>query len=258
MANGTTSERQTALRASATRTSATRAWVRAIGLVLLIVLIGAIGTYAHAGWYAHGIFHDRPAKAAGPERPAIVMLSGDMGDRIGMTPKVAARLHARGYAIVTVNSLSYFSPRRTAAEAAALVAGAMRRAMTLGRTDHVVLIGQSFGADMLHAGLAEFSDAARRPIRAVILVVPGHDIVFRASPVELAGWETPDALAWPTASRLTWAPVTCIRGAEERGSLCPELAMPNVRRIALPGGHRLEDDDAALAAAILHAIGEAR
>src|SRR3546814_6286913 len=34
---------------------------------LLIVLVGAIGTYAHAGWYAHGIFHDRPAAAAGPE-----------------------------------------------------------------------------------------------------------------------------------------------------------------------------------------------
>ena len=85
-----------------------------------------------------------------------------------------------------------------------------------------------------------------------------HDIVFRASPVELAGWEIPDALAWPTASRLSWAPVTCIRGAEERGSLCPELAMPNVHRVVLPGGHRLHGDDAALAAAILRAIGDAR
>ena len=74
-----------------------------------------------------------------------------------------------------------------------------------------ILIGQSFGADMLHAALAEFSESARRPIEAVVLVVPGHDIVFRASPVELAGLETPDALAWPTASRLSWVPVTCIR-----------------------------------------------
>lgn len=235
-----------------------KAWARAAALALLLALLGAGGTYIHAGWYAQSVFHARPAPAAGPDRPAIVMLSGDMGDRVGMTPKVAARLHARGYAVVTINSLAYFSPRRTSAEAAALVAEAMRRAMTLGKTGRVVLIGQSFGADMLHAGLAELPPAARAPIRAVVLVVPGHDIVFRASPVELAGWEIPDALAWPTASRLTWAPVTCIHGAEERGSLCPELAMPNVRRVVLPGGHQLHGDDRALAAAILRAIGDAR
>lgn len=240
MANGTTSKRRRAF--------------RAIGIALALALVGAGGYYLHAGWYRSFLFRDLPAAHADRARPAIVMLSGDMGDRVGMTPKVAARLHARGYAIVTVNSLSYFSPGRTATEAAALVAGAMHRAMTLGRTDHVVLIGQSFGADMLHAALAEFPDSARRPIKAVVLVVPGHDIVFRASPVELAGLETPDALAWPTASRLTWAPVTCIRGARERNSLCPELAMPNVRRIVLPGGHPLHGDDAALVAAILPAI----
>jgi len=225
-----------------------------IGLALFLALLGAGGYYLYTGWYRAFAFHEiRPAKID-PVRPAIVMLSGDMGDRVGMTPKIAERLHSRGYAIVTVNSLSYFSPGRTAPEAAALVAGAMHRAMALGRTDRIVLIGQSFGADMLHAALAEFSERARRPISAVVLVVPGHDIIFRASPIELAGFETPDALAWPTASRLTWAPVTCIRGAKEHNSLCPELSMPNVQRIVLPGGHPLRGDDAALAAAILPAI----
>ena len=38
-----------------------------------------------------------------------------------MTPKLSARLNARGYAVVTVNSLTYFSPRRTPQEVARLI-----------------------------------------------------------------------------------------------------------------------------------------
>lgn len=214
----------------------------------------ASAAYLHAGYYNGPLFHDMPATDAGPAKPAIVMLSGDMGNRVGMTPRVAARLGARGYAIVTVNSLTYFSPRRTPEETAELIKTAMVRAMKLGKTDHVVLIGQSFGADMLHAGLARFSAAARQPIRSVVLIVPGEDIIFRASPIELAGLETPDQRAYPTASRLRWVPVTCIHGADEAGSLCPELQLPNVRRITLPGGHKLNSDARALEAAILPAI----
>ncbi|OHD04879.1 MAG: hypothetical protein A2885_07850 [Sphingopyxis sp. RIFCSPHIGHO2_01_FULL_65_24] len=225
-------------------------WLFALFLTFAI----ASAAYLHAGYYNGPLFHDMPAADAGPAKPAIVMLSGDMGNRVGMTPRVAARLGARGYAIVTVNSLTYFSPRRTPEETAELIKTAMVRAMKLGKTDHVVLIGQSFGADMLHAGLARFSATARQPIRSVVLIVPGEDIIFRASPIELAGLETPDQRAYPTASRLRWVPVTCIHGADEAGSLCPELQLPNVRRITLPGGHKLNSDARALEAAILPAI----
>lgn len=225
-------------------------WLFALFLTLAI----ASAAYLHAGYYNGPLFHDMPTPDAGPGKPAIAMLSGDMGNRVGKTPKIAARLNARGYAVVTVNSLTYFSPRRTPAQAAGLIKTAMVRAMKLGKTDQVVLIGQSFGADMLHAGLAQFSAADRRPIRSVVLIVPGEDVIFRASPIELAGLETPDQRAYPTASRLRWAPVTCIHGIDEPDSLCPELQMPNVRRITLPGAHGLDSDYRAIEAAIMPAI----
>lgn len=224
-------------------------------LIAFILIFSIPATfYWHAGYHNGPVFFEMLDAPADPHKPAIVMLSGDMGNHIGMTPRLSARLSARGYAIVTVNSLTYFSRRRSKAETAMLLRAAMQRAMTLGATDHVVLIGQSFGADMLHAGLASFSDAERKPIQAVILVVPGEDIIFRASPIELAGMETPDQRAYPTASRLRWVPVVCIYGVEEADSLCPELQMPNGRRIALPGGHKLHSDAKAVEAAILPAI----
>ncbi|WP_447929927.1 AcvB/VirJ family lysyl-phosphatidylglycerol hydrolase [Sphingopyxis fribergensis] len=227
-------------------------------LALLIAFGIAGGIYLHAGYYNGPLFHDIPGANASSTKPALVMLSGDMGNRVGKTPRIAARLSAHGYAVVTVNSLTFFSPRRTPAQTAELIKAAMARAMKLGRTDHVVLIGQSFGADMLHAGLAQFSPAARAPIRSVVLVVPGDDIIFRASPIELAGLEIPDQRAYPTASRLRWVPVTCIYGVDETNSLCPELQMPNVRRISLPGGHGLDSDYSAIEAAILPAVRDAQ
>jgi len=222
--------------------------------VLLLAFALAAALYLYAGYYTGPLHRDLPVAHPDPAKPAIVILSGDMGNRLGMAPKIAARLNARGYAVVTVNSLTYFSPRRTPGEVTALIEATMTRAMRLGRTDRVVLIGQSFGADMIHAGLAEMPLAHRKPIRLVVLVVPGKDIVFRASPIELAGIETPDQHALRTASKLTWIPVICIRGADEDNSLCPELVMPNVWRIVLPGGHKLNSDDGALEAAILPAI----
>lgn len=222
--------------------------------VLMIVIALAAAIYLYAGYYNGPVYRDLPVAHPDSARPAIVVLSGDMGNHFGMAPKVAARLNGRGYPVVTVNSLTYFSSRRTPGEVTALIEEAMARAMRLGRTDRVALIGQSFGADMLHAGLAGLPPAQRRPIVAVALVVPGEDIVFRASPIELAGLEIPDQRALHTAALLTWVPVTCIRGAVEDNSLCPELAMPNVRQVVLPGGHKLKSDDHALEAAILPAI----
>lgn len=231
-----------------------RTWLFALLAALAVGAMGCAIIYRDAGYYNGPLFRDLPAAQPGPGRPAIVMLSGDLGDRIGMTPKISKRLNARGYAVVTVNTLTYFSSRRTASDAAWLIDAAMKRAMALGKTDHVVLIGQSFGADMLHAGLSQFGVADRKPIRSVVLVVPGEDIIFRASPIELVGAEIPDQRAYPTASQLTWVPVTCIWGADEDDSLCPELDRPGVRRVPLPGGHLLRFDDGALEAALLPAI----
>lgn len=222
--------------------------------VLLLAALLAAAFYLYAGYYTGPLYRDLPVAHPDSARPAVVILSGDMGNRVGMAPRIAARLNARGYAVVTVNSLTYFSPRRSPLQVAALIDDAMARAMRLGGTDRVVLIGQSFGADMLHAGLAALPPARRQPVKSVVLVVPGENIIFRASPIELAGLEVPDQRALDTAARLTWVPVTCIRGAEEDNSLCPELAMPNVWRIVLPGGHKLNSDDGALEAAILSAI----
>lgn len=211
----------------------------------LASLAGFAGWLGYIGYFGGPVFTKVPAAVARP-RVTAILLSGDMGFKVGMGPKIARRLAADGIPVLGVSSLTYFRHERTPAEVEALVSDSVRRALAFGHTDRLILIGQSFGADMLHVGLAKAPPALRARIGMVALVVPTDTVFYRASPSELFNWAEPDAWALPTARLLDWVPLVCVRGEEETDSLCPLLTQANARTIALPGGHPLHHDDAAL------------
>lgn len=228
-------------------------WLAAV-LAAVALVLGGLG---YLGYFGGPVFMLVPA--AGERRAAVphvaaVLLSGDAGFKVGMGPRIAARLAADGMPVVGVNSLTYFRTRRSPAENEALIDDAMHRALALPEIDTVVLIGQSFGADMLQAGLPRLPEAARRHVLLVALIVPGDTVDFRASPDELLNFEKADVPALPTARQLTWVPTLCIHGESESGSLCPLLRQPNVSRVTLPGGHMLNRDVDAVYAVLLRAI----
>lgn len=231
------------------------------GLASLAVIVALlIGFMGYIGYFGGVVFVPVPAtgRPAPAERGLVaVLLSGDMGFKIGMGPQVAARLAADGIPVIGINSLAYYRVRRSPAENEALIAEATRRALALPGARGVVLIGQSFGADMLQAGLPALPRELRDKVALVALIVPLDTIEYRASPAELFNLAPPDAPALSTARRLDWVPVLCVHGEEETDSLCPLLTMPNVRRVALPGGHPMRHDDHLVHAVLKQAIGAA-
>ena len=220
-------------------------WLYRSLLALLIAAIAAAGFMGWLGYFGGPLFTDvYPTK---PQRPfAVVLLTGDLGYKIGMAPQIARRLAADGVPVVAVNTLTYLRTTRTPADITTLIARAEQRALRLGHADRVVLIGQSFGADMLHVGLVDLAPELRAKIAKVALIVPEDNVQFRASPSEVFDLWTPTVDAMPTARQLTWAPLLCVQGVEEVGSLCPLLTQANATRIALPGGHPLHRDADAL------------
>ena len=221
----------------------------------LACIAGFAGWLGYIGYFGGPVFTEIPAAVPKP-RVTAILLSGDMGFRIGMGPKIARRLAADGIPVLGVSSLTYFRHQRTPAEVTALISESVRRAKTFGHTDRLILIGQSFGADMLHVGLAKASPALRAQIGMVALVVPTDTVFYRASPSELFNWAEPDAWALPTARLLDWVPLVCVRGAEETDSLCPLLTQVNAKSVTLPGGHPLHHDDEALYRALKRSIAE--
>ena len=218
---------------------------------LALVLAAAGGLYVSAG------FLDRdPRSIFAPTGPragvAALYFSGDMGLRFGMGPPTAHALSAHGIPVLGVSTPALFGTHRSGAQTDAIVADAVRDALRLAGRDRLVLIGQSFGADVLQTGLLRLPEVLRRRVAAVILVVPGRDVFFRADPTGLAYRGRPESDGRATLRRLGWTPLTCIYGAEEHDSACPGLT--NATVIAMPGGHFLNRDDAALTDHVLAAI----
>lgn len=235
------------------RPSAPR-WIGWGGLVALLLAAAGLGLYWTAG------FLDRdPVHLYGmPERHgsapvAAIFLSGDMGIRYGMGSYVVESLSGAGVPVYAIASSTMFARRRSAAEVQALLPAAIEETLRRSGARKVVVIGQSFGADMARVGLASLPPALRARVAALVLVVPGTSAYFRADPLGLAYLGTPDVDA-AAAKALTWLPVTCIRGADETDSLCPSMVAPNVRRITLPGGHFLRMDHDLLVRTVFAAL----
>ena len=228
--------------------------------LVVALLTGGLGYLAFLGWFGGPAYRLVPATAAAAPAQrgtAAVFLSGDAGFNVGMAPRVAQALAARGMPVLAINSLTLFAHRRTPAETRALVADAARRGLALPGVRRVVLIGQSLGADMLQYGVAGLPAALRPRIAQVVLAVPGDTLLFRATPGGVLDG-APDRSALPSARSIDWVPLTCIRGERETESLCPLLTGRNVRTVTLPGDHYLDHDAAALSTAIWRAIGTGR
>lgn len=226
-------------------------------LALAALFLGAVLYAWHIGYPWGPVYTAVPASAA--PKPAArgtvaVFFSGDMGFNTGMGPRIVAHVAAEGIPVLGVNSLTAFAQRRSPQQAGQLVRDTVGRALAMPGARRLLLIGQSFGADAIVAGAQGLPEALRRRIALVALIVPADTLSYRATPGGIASFGD-DGPSLPLARGLDWAPALCIQGREEAHSLCPAWRQPNVRRIALPGGHFLREDAALVAATILHAAG---
>lgn len=237
---------------------ATRRGLRAAVLVLVAgLLLGATGYCWFLGYFGGPIYalvQDKPGRALPPSRGTMaIYFSGDLGFNTGMGPKIARDLAGHGIPVLGVNSLTLFARKQSPAATEAIVSRAVDKALEISGTTRLVLIGQSFGANALIEGARSLSPDRRSHISLIVPLTPSDTTVLQATPggvIDLG----PTFPALPAARALNWIPIVCVQGQQESHSLCPQWRQPNVRMIALPGGHFLNDDTALVAGTILRAI----
>ena len=195
-----------------------------------------------------------PASGAAPAGEAglfAVLLSGD-GGWAGIDQDVAGAIAARGRPVVGLNSLKYYWPGRTPDGAARDLERVIRRYSAAWHRPQVILVGYSFGADVLPFLYTRLPADLRASVRAVSLLALSDSASFEFHVADwIPGADSGDRPTAPEVRRMAPAPVLCLYGADEGDSPCPTLAGATVKAVALAGGHHFGGDYAALARQIL-------
>ncbi|WP_313802114.1 AcvB/VirJ family lysyl-phosphatidylglycerol hydrolase [Sphingobium sp.] len=169
-----------------------------------------------------------------------VIYSGD-GGWVGLDKDVAGQLAHAGISVVGVDSLSYFWSQRTPQSAALDLSAIIRGYSRHWRRPRILLIGYSFGADVLPYIVGGLPPPQRAQVRRLSLLglSPHADFQFHMS-----SWLNLDSNRQyptiPAIARLRGLPMLCVRGTLENDSACPSIPHGLAEMVVVPGGHHFD------------------
>ncbi len=194
-------------------------------------------------------------EAAAPQAGAFAVLySGDGGWR-DLDRSLADVLASKGMDVVGVDVLRYYWRRRSPAAAARDLTRVIHYYQQHWQHRPVVLIGFSFGADVLPFIVNHLPRDVRADVRLLTLLSPERTTAFEVEP---AGWfHLPPRAGEPIEPQLrplASLRVQCIYGEDEADtSLCTTAAAGAHQVLRKRGGHHFDENYAGLADDILAA-----
>jgi type IV secretory pathway VirJ component len=195
-----------------------------------------------------------PAVGGTPDKRMAVMLSGD-GGWAKLDRKVAAALAKHGIPTVGWDSLSYFWRAKTPDQAGADLDRVVRHYTEKWNKDEVLLIGYSFGADVLPFMADRLSPAMRNQIKLIALLGLGNAASFEFHLTDWLGGTAKNTLpVFPQVMKLAWAKRVCLYGAQETDSACPDLTKFGVVVIRMPGDHHFNGNYQGIAEHLLEQL----
>jgi len=186
-----------------------------------------------------------------------IIYSGDGGWR-DLDRSLAGILASKGMSVVGVDVLRYYWKQKSPALAASDLARIMRYYQQRWHQQKVVLIGFSFGADVLPFLVSRLPADLAADVSLVSLLSPERSTAFE---VETTGWlgvhNSSGMPIAPELQKLSKLHLQCIYGRDEgANSLCttPTAAAVGASVLAKSGGHHFDQDYDTLADEILAAV----
>ncbi|HEY0513383.1 MAG TPA: AcvB/VirJ family lysyl-phosphatidylglycerol hydrolase [Thermoanaerobaculia bacterium] len=182
-----------------------------------------------------------PARAPGGGEMA-VLLSGDGGWAV--TDKgLSERLAKGGIPVAGWNALRYFIRRKKPDRVARDLERVLRVYLPLWHKEKVILIGYSFGADVVPFLVNRLPPDLAEQVSLVVLVGPTGTADFHFHPSEWLRKPSDDSLPLlPEIEKLRGREILCAYGQKEKHSFCLDLPEGLVHLLIRPGGHIVGKD----------------
>jgi len=181
-----------------------------------------------------------PASGSAGRDTMAVILTGD-GGWADIDKSLAAGLAAAGVPSVGWSSLTYYWKPRTPESAARDLARVIEHYSAAWKKEHVLLVGYSFGADVLPFLVNRLPAETEARISRVNLLGLSDSAEFE---FHVSGWLGEEDKQYPTAPEVARIPlpVVCIYGKEETDSACLTMHGPHFRPEPVGSGHHFGGD----------------
>lgn len=184
-----------------------------------------------------------------------IVYSGDGGWR-DLDQQVAGALQNRGIPVVGVDSLRYFWSEKTPQQTASDLEQIVQTYKERWDVKNILLIGYSFGADILPAAYNLLSTDAQKSVRQISLLNLSRKVDYEIFVTGWLGAEGAGEGGDPVddIAKIQPSLVQCYYGKEESETPCPSLAASGVETFAREGGHRFDGDIDGLSENIINGL----
>ncbi|MCZ7455796.1 virulence factor family protein [Rhizobium rhizogenes] len=185
-----------------------------------------------------------------------VIYSGDGGWR-DLDEEVGGALQKQGIPVIGVDALRYFWKEKQPQEVASDLGRIIDTYRKQWKIRNVVLIGYSFGADIIPATYNLLPERAKSHVVQLSLLGLSTEVDFEIS---VQGWlgvagEGKGGKTVDDIAKIDPKLVQCVYGTEEEDEdPCPGLKAKGVETIAIEGGHHFDEDYEALAKRIVTSL----
>jgi len=170
-----------------------------------------------------------------------IILTGD-GGWAEIDKNIAKILADKGIPTVALDSLSYFWKLRTPEQTAKDLETIIDQYLEKWDKKNVILIGYSFGADVLPFVANNLSAEAQHKISLIALLGMGKTAAFE---FRLSSWMNADTNPnrlplLPELIKMKWANSICIYGVDDEAANCLPAAELGVKIISMTGDHHFD------------------
>ena len=192
--------------------------------------------------------------APSSDKPVIFYITGD-GGYSKFSNDLCASLNSKGYNVIALNAKSYFWNKKTPEETTRDISNFLTRKIAGRENQQIILIGYSFGADVLPFILNRFRNAIRSKVITTFLIAASGDTNFEIYLSDLL-WQGPkrnmDVLT--EINKLDQDKIVTINSSDDHGLKQKMITIKRSISVTLPGGHHFDGNTEEIVKNILQLI----